>query len=44
MKFNSDDDLFLKETLESNGIIIVFRSDSHKGSKYCPQNFLDECL
>ena len=44
MKFNADDDLLLKETLESNGIIIVFRPDFHECSKYCPQDFLDECL
>ena len=44
MKISLDDDLLLKKTLESNGMIIFFRSDFHEGSKSYPQIVLDECL
>ena len=37
IKFNSDDDL-------PRYMIIVFRSVFHKGNKYYPEVFLNECL
>ena len=37
IKFNSDDDLPCY-------MIIVFRSAFHKGNKYYPEVFLNECL
>ena len=42
-KFDSDDNLTLKKALKPYSIIIV-RSAFHKGNKYHPQVFLDECL
>ena len=44
MRFSLDNDLLLKKTLESNGMIIFFRSDFHESSKYYPQIILDKCL
>ena len=44
IKFNSDDDLPLKKTLELYNMIIIVRSVFHEGNKYYPQVFLDECL
>ena len=43
-KFNSDDDLPLKKTLEFRNMITVVRPAFHEGSKYYPQVFLDECF
>ena len=42
IKFNSDDQLPLNKTIETPGMIIVFRAVFH--NKYYPQVFLDECL
>ena len=39
IKFNSDDDLPLKKTLELYNMIIVVRSVSHGYNKYYPQVF-----
>ena len=44
MKFNSDDDLPLKKTLELYNMIIVVRFAFHEEKRYYPQVFLDECL
>ena len=44
IRFNSDDDLPLKKTLELHNIIIVVRSLFNDGSKHYPQIFLDESL
>ena len=44
IKFNSDDDLTLKEKLEHYNMIMVVRSIFHESNKYYPQVFLDECL
>ena len=44
IKFNSNDDLLLQKTLEVYNMMIVFRSVFYEGSKYYPQDFLDECL
>ena len=44
IKFNSDDNLPLKETLKPCNIIIFARSDFYKLSKNYPQVFLNECL
>ena len=44
IKFNSDDDLPLKRTLESHNIIIVVRSVFHGDNKYYQQIFLDKFL
>ena len=43
-KFNLDNDLPLKKTLELYDIVIVVWSIFHEGNKYYPQVFLDECL
>ena len=42
IKFNSDDDLPLKKTLELSNNIIVVKAVFHGGNKYYPQIFLDE--
>ena len=42
IKFNSDDDLPLKKTLELSSNIIVVKAVFHGGNKYYPQIFLDE--
>ena len=44
IKFNPDEDLHLKKTLEFHSKIIVVRSVFYEGSKYYPQVFLDECF
>ena len=44
IKLNSDNDLLLKKTLKLYNMIIVIRSAFHKGNKYTPQVFFDECL
>ena len=41
IKFNSDDNLTLKETLELYSMIIAIRSVFHKGNKCYPKVFLD---
>ena len=44
IKFNSDDDLPARKTLELHNIIIAVRYLFHEGNKYYPQVFLDESL
>ena len=44
IKFNSDDDLPLKKTLEPCNMIALVRSVFHEDKKYCLQVFLNECL
>ena len=44
IKFNSDDDLPLNETLKLHNLTIIVRSVFEEGGKYYPQVFLDECL
>ena len=44
IKYNLDDDLSLKKTLELYYMLIVVRSCSHESKGYYPQFFLDECL
>ena len=44
IKFASDDNSSLKKTLELRNMEIAVRSVFHKGNKYYPQVFLDECL
>ena len=43
-KFNLDDNLPLKKTLELRNMVIVFRSVFHEDHKYYPKVFIDECL
>ena len=42
IKFNSDNELPLKKTLEFNNVIIIFRPDVGEGNKYSPQVFLNK--
>ena len=44
IKFNLDDDLPLKKTIKLYNMAIVVRSVFHKGNKFYPRVFLDECL
>ena len=44
IKFNPDDDLPLKSTLELHTMIIIVTAVFHKSNKYYSQVFLDECL
>ena len=44
IKFNSDDELPLRKTIEIASIIIVVGAVFHRNNKYYPQVFLDECL
>ena len=44
IKFNSDDDLPLKKTIEIPTMKIVVRAVFHENNKYYPEIFLDECL
>ena len=44
IKFNSDDNLLLNETLKLHNIIITSRSVFEGDVKYNPQAFLDEWL
>ena len=39
IKFNSDNELPLKKTLEFNNVIIIVRPDLGEGNKYSPQVF-----
>ena len=41
IKFNSNDDLALKKTLELHNMVIVLRSAFHESDKYYLQVFLD---
>ena len=42
IKFNSDNELPLKKTLEFNNVIIIVRPDVGEGNKYSPQVFLNK--
>ena len=44
IKFSSDDDLPLPETLSLHNLTIIARSVLEEDCKYYPQIFLDECL
>ena len=44
IKFNSDDNLPLDETLKLHNLTIVVRSVFQEDNKYYPQIYLDECL
>ena len=44
IKFNSDDDLPRKKTLELRNKLIVVGSVFNEDNNYYPQVFLDECL
>ena len=44
VKFDSDDELPQKKTIESPTITIVFRVIFLGNNKYYPQVFLDDCL
>ena len=44
IKFNSDNELSLKKTIEILTITIVVRAIFHENNKHYPQVFLDECL
>ena len=44
IKFNSDNELSLKKTIEVLTITIVVRAIFHENNKHYPQVFLDECL
>ena len=44
IKFKSDDDLPLKETLELKDMIIVITSVFHKDNKYYLHIFVNECF
>ena len=44
IKFNSDDELPLNETIDIPSMIIVVRAIFLENNKYYPQVFLDECL
>ena len=44
IKFNSDNELSLKKTMEILTITIVVRAIFHENNKHYPQVFLDECL
>ena len=44
IKFNSDNELSLKKTMEILTITIVVRAIFHENNKHYPQAFLDECL
>ena len=44
IKFNSDDDLPLKKTLEIRNMIIVARAAFHEDNKNYSHVFLDQCL
>lgn len=42
IKFNLDNDLPLKKTLDFRTMIRVVKDFCHEDNKYCPQVFLDE--
>ena len=44
IKFNSDDQLLLNQTIEISTMTIVVRAVFHENSKYYLQVFLDEFL
>ena len=44
IKFNTDDELPLKKTIEIPTMTIVVRANFYKIKKYYSQIFLDECL
>ena len=44
IKFNSNDDLSLKKTLELRNMIIVAKAVFYEDKKYYPQVFLNEDL
>ena len=44
IKFNLDDDLPLKKTVEPRNMILIARAVFHEYQKYYSQFFLDECL
>ena len=44
IKFNSDDDLPLKEPLNVHAMTIIIRSIFKVGDKLYPQGFLDDTL
>ena len=44
IKFNFDNELSLKKTMEILTITIVVRAIFHENNKHYPQVFLDECL
>ena len=44
IKFNSDDKLPLKKTIEICSMIIFVRAVFHETNKYSPQLFSEECL
>ena len=44
IRFNSEDDLSLKKTIELRNMIIVVKTVFQEDSKYYPQVFLDEFL
>ena len=44
IKFNSDDELHQRKTIEVPSMIIVVRDNFHKNNKYYTKVFLDECL
>ena len=43
IKFNSDDNILLKKTLELHKMVIILRSVFHEDNKYYPQVFLVKC-
>ena len=44
IKSNLDGELSLNKTIETHGMIVVFRAIFHENNKYHPQVFLDESL
>ena len=44
IKFNSDDNILLKKTLELHKMVIILRSVFHEDNKYYPQVFLVKCF
>ena len=44
IKFNSDNELHLNETIEIPSMIIIVRAIFFENNKCYPQVFLDECL
>ena len=44
IKFNTDDNISLNESIYFPKITIIIRSVTQKDDKYYPQIFLDECL
>ena len=44
IKFDSDDNLPLTETIEIAIVTIAVRVTFHENNKYYPQAFLDKCL